>query len=77
MQKRVIITFERELYNDLVRESVEKYGDAKHIPVAVKERLKNKKADHSKLLIMAGRNKTHHLTEKEIEDSRSELSQRF
>ena len=77
MLKRTTITLERDLYDDLVRESVEKYGDTKHISVVLNERLNEKKKDHSKLLEMARNRKTHHLTEKEIEDSRSELSGRF
>ena len=77
MQKRTTIMFERELYEDIVRESVAKYGDTKHISVVVNERLKEKKKDRSMLLEMARRTKTHHLTEKEIEDFRSELSRRF
>lgn len=77
MQKRTTITLDRELYEDLVRESVAKFGDTKHISAVVNQRLREKRKDHSKLLEMAKRTKTHHLTETEIEAFRSELSERF
>lgn len=77
MQKRTTIMLDRRVYEDLVKESVMRFGDAKHISAVVNEKLMEKVRDHSKLLEMAQRPKTHRLTEKEIEESRSELSRRF
>ncbi|MHB1439271.1 MAG: hypothetical protein ACYCSO_00380 [Cuniculiplasma sp.] len=77
MQKRTTITLDRELYEELVSASVAKYGDTKHISTVLNERLRERKKDHTKLLEMAKRTKTNHLTEKEIEDFRSDLSRRF
>lgn len=77
MHKRTTVTLDQELYEELVSASVAKYGDTKHISTVLNERLKERKKDHTKLLEMAKREKTHHLTEKEIEDFRSDLSRRF
>ncbi len=77
MQKRTTISLNRDLYEDLVKESLAKFGDAKHISAVVNERLSLRKRDHSRFLEMAKRKKTHKLTEAEIENFRSELSQRL
>ena len=68
---------DQRVYEDLVKESVMRFGDAKHISAIVNEKLMERARDHSKLLEMAQRTKTHHLTGKEFEESRSELSRRF
>ncbi len=77
MQKRKTIALDHEKYEKPVRQSIEKSDDAKHISTVINQRFKEKRSDYFKLLEMSRMKKSHKVNEKEMEDFRSELSQRL
>lgn len=77
MLKRTTISLERSIYEELIKESVSRYGDARHLSVIINEKLRKKQEDYSKILQMAKRKKTNKETISEFEDFRANLSKEF
>ncbi|MHB8361495.1 MAG: hypothetical protein ACYDAO_08485 [Thermoplasmataceae archaeon] len=77
MLKRTTITLDSSIYEELVKESVSKYGDARHLSVIINEKLRKSNEDYSRLFQMAKRKKTHKENIDEFESFRSDLSKEF
>ncbi|MHB1709259.1 MAG: hypothetical protein ACYCT2_07280 [Thermoplasmataceae archaeon] len=77
MLKRTTISLESSIYEELIKESVSRYGDARHLSVIINEKLRKKQEDYSKILQMAKRKKTNKETISEFEDFRANLSKEF
>ncbi|HLH85668.1 MAG TPA: hypothetical protein VKU79_02255 [Thermoplasmataceae archaeon] len=45
---KTTINLDKEIYAEIVKESIEKYGSTKNISKIINQRLRNKKADASK-----------------------------
>ena len=77
MLKRTSISLESSIYEALIKESVTRYGDARHLSVIINEKLRKRHEDYSKLFQMAKRKKTNKETANEFEDFRANLSREF
>jgi 3-hydroxy-3-methylglutaryl CoA synthase len=77
MLKRTTISLESSIYEALIKESVTRYGDARHLSVIINEKLRKRQEDYSKLFQMAKRKKTNKETANEFEDFRANLSREF
>jgi hypothetical protein len=77
MLKRTTISLESSIYEELIKESVSRYGDARHLSRIINEKLQKKHEDYSKLFQMARRKKISKETANEFEDFRAKLSKEF
>ncbi len=77
MLKRTTISLESSIYEALIKESVTRYGDARHLSVIINEKLRKRQEDYSKLFQMAKRKNTNKETAYEFEDFRANLSREF
>jgi len=77
MAKRTTILLDRKIYEELVSESVKKYGDARHISKVINDRLSSGRTSKAKLVKLAKGRKYAEISNREFEEFRSELSKRL
>ncbi len=77
MAKRTTILLDKKIYEELVSESVKKYGDARHISKVINDRLSSGRTSKAKLVKLAKGRKYAEISNREFEEFRSELSKRL
>jgi hypothetical protein len=75
MEKRTTIILEKEVYDALVKESIEEYKTTKAMSKVINDVLKRVLMNRSRLTKLIHSKKVAHVTAKEFEEFRSRLSQ--
>ena len=77
MYKRTTIILDSSIYEELIKESISKYGDARHLSAIINEKLRSSTEDYTKIFQMARIKRIYAENLNETENFRSNLSMEF